>query len=80
MTEDRTRLKAIELLRDHLGLDKDPLDSTTVKELNVDGLDLIEVGMALEAEFGVTIPDQVIAEWRTVGEILDWLTSRANVG
>ena len=70
------RLKAIVLLRDHLGLDEDFTDATTLEELNADSLDRIEVGMALEEAFGVAISDKVIGEWRTVGDLLNWLVAR----
>ncbi len=71
------RLKAIVLLRDHLGLDEDFTDATTLEELNADSLDRIEVGMALEDEFRVAISDKAIAEWRTVGDVLEWLARNA---
>jgi acyl carrier protein len=70
------RLKAAVLLRDHLSLDQGFTDATTLDELHADNLDRIEVGMALEEEFGVAIPDKAIGEWRTVGELLDWLVER----
>jgi len=76
VTEDQVRLKAAVLLRDHLGLDKDFTDATTLDELHADSLDRIEVGMALEEEFDVAISDKVIGEWRTVGDLLDWLAAR----
>jgi len=71
------RSKAIVLLRDHLGLDVDFTDATTLEELNADSLDRIEVGMALEHEFRVAISDKAIAEWRTVGDVLEWLARNA---
>ena len=55
------------------------MDGTTVEELNADSLDLIELGMALEDEFRVAISDEVIAQWHTVGDVLDWLTRNARV-
>jgi acyl carrier protein len=76
MTEDQIRLKAAVLVRDHLGLDTDFTDATTLEELNADSLDRIEVWMALEDEFGVPIPDKAIGDWRTVGDVLDWLVAR----
>lgn len=79
VTKDRIRSKAIDLLRDHLGLDRDLMDTTTVEELNADSLDLIEVGMALEDEFCVAISDEVIEKWRTVGDVLEWLARNAKV-
>ena len=76
MTEDRMRLRAIALLRDHLDVEGEITDATTLDQLNADSLDRIEAGMALEEGFGLTIPDEAIEQWSTVGDVLDWLTRR----
>lgn len=70
------RLRAIALLRDHLGVEEEITDATTLDQLNADSLDRIEAGMALEEEFGLTIPDEAIEKWSTVGDVLDWLARR----
>ena len=70
------RLSAIALLHAHLGVEEDITDATTRDQLNADSLDRIEAGMALEEEFGLTIPDEAIEEWSTVGDVLDWLAKR----
>ncbi len=77
LADSSIRLKAIALLRDHLGIDDDITDATTLDELNADSLDRIEAGMALEEEFGVTIPDEAIEKWNTVGDVMDWLAAHA---
>lgn len=76
VTEDRMRLRAIALLRDHLDVEGEITEATTLDQLNADSLDRIEAGMALEEEFGLTIPDEAIEEWSTVGDVLDWLARR----
>jgi acyl carrier protein len=76
VTEGRIRLRAIALLRDHLGVKQEITDATTLDQLNADSLDRIEAGMALEEEFGLTIPDEAIQKWSTVGDVLDWLARR----
>lgn len=76
VTEDRMRLRAIALLRDHLDVEGEITDATTLDQLNADSLDRIEAGMALEEGFGLTIPDEAIEQWSTVGDVLDWLTRR----
>ena len=76
VTEDQMRLRAASLLREHLGLDKEFSDATTLDELRADSLDRIEVGMALEEAFSIAIPDEVIGEWRTVGDLMDWLVAQ----
>ena len=70
------RLTAIALLRAHLGVEEEITDATTLDQLNADSLDRIEAGMALEEEFGLTIPDEAIEKWSTVGDVLDWLAQR----
>ena len=71
------RLKAMTLLRDHLGIDDDITEAATLDELNADSLDRIDAGLALEEAFGITIPDEVIERWETVKDVLDWLASHA---
>jgi acyl carrier protein len=71
------RLKAMTLLRDHLGIDDHITEAMTLDQLNADSLDRIEAGMALEEAFGIVIPDEAIGRWNTVGDVLDWLASHA---
>ena len=53
------------------------LDSNLVQDLNADSLDCVEIGMALEREFGITIPDEdMFKEWGTVQEIVDYINGR----
>src|SRR5579862_2804497 len=51
---------------------KEMADTTPLDQLNADSLDRLEAGMALEEEFGSRIPDEAIAKWSTVGDVLDW--------
>ena len=73
MPDNLMRRKAIAVLRDHLGVDDEITSATTLDELNADSLDRIEAGMALEEQFGVMIPDDVIEKWTTVADVLEWL-------
>lgn len=41
------------------------------------GLDSVEMLMALEAEFGIDIPDQVAHECRTVGDLMHFIALAA---
>jgi acyl carrier protein len=71
------KLKAMTVLRDHLGVDDDITETTTLDQLHADSLDRIEAGMALEEAFNIVIPDEAIGTWNTVGDVLDWLASHA---
>ena len=35
------------------------------------GLEIVELVIAAEEEFGVKLPDEIIAKWRTVGQMRD---------
>ncbi len=40
------------------------------------GLDLVEWLMCVEEEFGVALPDDEAAHWRTMGDVQEWLVSQ----
>ena len=42
-------------------------------DLGADSLDLVEVLMSLEEEFGISIPDEVIPEIKTVGDLVKYI-------
>ena len=46
-----------------------------VLDLEIDELDRIELTMAVEAEFEVIIPDEVVDKWETVGEIAVYIAN-----
>ena len=49
-------------------------ESTSFKDdLNADSLDLFEMVMALEEEFGIEIPSEDLEKLVTVGDVLDYL-------
>ena len=53
-------------------------DETSLKNLGADDLDLVEIVMALEEEFGMEIPE-VEADWSTtVGKMIEIVTSLAD--
>ena len=51
------------------------LASRLVEDLNADSLDVVELIMAFEDEFGVTMPDEDIASLKTVGDIVNYMNS-----
>ena len=65
--------KLTELLVEELGLDEDKItmDATFEEDLEVDSLGVVELLMALEDNFGVTIPDEEAESIGTVGQAVD---------
>ncbi len=50
-------------------------DTNIAEELGADSLDLVEILMSLEDEFGVSIPDEAIPEIKTIKHIVDFIES-----
>ena len=52
-----------------------PVDEITeekevVKDLGADSLDVVEMLMNLEEEFGITVPEEVAVNIKTIGDII----------
>ena len=65
--------KVVSLVAEQLGIDKKTikLESNIIEDLGADSLDVIEMLMTLEDEFGITIPDEKINQIKTVGQIVE---------
>ncbi|MBI1799249.1 MAG: acyl carrier protein [Candidatus Eisenbacteria bacterium] len=49
-----------------------------IEDLGADSLDIVELVMALEEEFGIDIPDEDADKMKTVGDAMNYLKSHAN--
>lgn len=67
--------KIIELIADKLCKKPEQitLSSHLVEDLGADSLDVVELIMAFEDEFNVSLPDEDIAEMKTVGDIVNYI-------
>jgi acyl carrier protein len=50
-----------------------------IEDLGADSLDIVELVMALEEEFGIDIPDEDADKLKTVGDAMNYLKSHAPV-
>ena len=48
-----------------------------IEDLGADSLDIVELVMALEEEFGLEIPDEEADKLKTVGDAMNYLKSHA---
>lgn len=66
-----------EMLSEQLGVAKEKitLDSDIVKDLGADSLDVVELLMALEENTGKTIPEDKVADIKTVGDLVEILNT-----
>ncbi len=53
-------------------------DSKFKEDLNADSLDLFELVMALEDEFGVEIPSEDLEKIVSVGDVISYINDKAN--
>ncbi|HET6498534.1 MAG TPA: acyl carrier protein [Coriobacteriia bacterium] len=67
--------KVTDVIMDHLNVDReDVLDEASfIDDLGADSLDLVELVMALEAEFNVSIPDQDVESIKTVSDAVTYI-------
>ena len=48
-------------------------DSNIAEDLGADSLDLVEILMALEDEFGISIPDEAIPQIKTIKDVVAFI-------
>ncbi|MCD8307919.1 MAG: acyl carrier protein [Clostridia bacterium] len=60
------------ILADQLGINqsKITMDSDIIKDLGADSLDVVELMMTLEDNTGKSIPDDKVADLKTVGDVV----------
>jgi len=71
------RLKKIVV--EQLGVDEEDVkpEASFVDDLNADSLDLVELIMSLEEEFGTEISDEDAERIRTVGDAVEYIDEHA---
>jgi acyl carrier protein len=72
------RLKKI--IAEQLSVSEDEVtpDASFIEDLNADSLDLVELIMTLEEEFGVKISDEDAEKIRTVRDAMDYLSDHTS--
>lgn len=66
--------KLKEIVKEQLNAEAEITEATSFKEdLGADSLDLFELVMAMEEEFGIEIPPEDLEQILTVGDIINYL-------
>lgn len=70
--------KMREIIAEQLNCDGETigLDTSIKDDLGADSLDLFELVMALEEEYGLEIPAEELSDVETVGDIIEYLKNK----
>ena len=68
----------VKLLKDYVSDEIEITRESTLKELQIDSLDLVEVVVSAEEQTGVTFEDDELVDLKTVGDVVDLLDKKTN--
>jgi len=66
------------IVGEQLGVEKETLvpEANLLDDLGADSLDVVELVMAIEEEFGIEVPDSDAENIRTLGDIMTYIEAR----
>jgi acyl carrier protein len=75
VTDAEIQDKVFEIVSDKLDVPRDEvrIESNFVNDLKADSLAVVELGMALEDSFSISIPDEDYEKLRSVGEAIEYI-------
>ena len=78
MSDDFEKFKAcaVEILA--VSPDQVTMEAKFSEDLDADSLDLVELVMALEEEFGVEVPEEDLDGIETIGQAMTWWSPSSN--
>lgn len=71
--------KVKEVIVDELTVEEDVVveDASFIDDLGADSLDIVQLVMALEESFGISIPDEEAENIKTVGDAVSYIAANA---
>ncbi len=69
--------KLISMAAERFGMEKMSLSAnTTFEELNIDSLDMVELLMGIEDEFDITVDDEDVENFTTLGDVAEYISNK----
>ena len=81
MTKEEVVAKLKGIVANRLDVEEDQVteDKSFIDDLGADSLDIVELIMGIEDEFGIEIPDEDAEKLTSVGEALKYTLEKINV-
>ena len=75
MAEESIEQRVKDIIVEQLGVKPDQVtpEAKFVEDLGADSLDIVELIMALEEEFGIEVPDEQAEKLLTVGDVTKYI-------
>ena len=70
--------KVREIICDQMEIDegKVTMDTDIINDLDADSLDIVDLVMSLEDEYGLEMPDEEVEKIKTVGDVVRYIEER----
>ncbi len=82
MAEEDIAEKVVSIVSNQLDVEKEKVkpEASFINDLGADSLDIVELVMELEDQFGMQIPDEHAEKIRTVGEAIEYIKKNKGQG
>jgi acyl carrier protein len=79
MADKSIEEKVKDIIVEQLGVNPEQVtpEASFIEDLGADSLDIVELVMAFEEEFGVEVPDEDAEKLQTVGDVIRYIEERA---
>lgn len=80
MSKEEIMERLTQLIAEHFDVDADQLNEGTqlAGDLQADSLDVVEVVMAVEEEFGIEVSDDAAEHLKTVGDAANYIAEQVS--
>jgi len=80
MAEKSIEEKVKDIIVEQLGVTQEQVTppASFIEDLGADSLDIVELVMAFEEEFGVEVPDEDAEKLQTVGDVIKYIEEKSS--